>query len=211
MSAAARTRFSIGLAALFLCLAVGCASDLIVRAPERVPLLDSAALGKLSRVVVSVGKVANVPGMAVPVGERGAAPLQPAGPIHLTEDVGTIVRRTVMETLRQAGHEIVADDAAAHIALRLEEFSVDAPRAGVGWQTTVRVRVALRVSARPGEQTWDEISATAERSLRTPWRPDVGTVEPVLLECLQDIATLLARRSELADALAKHSVRRSGD
>ncbi|MBW2267167.1 MAG: hypothetical protein JRH16_01225 [Deltaproteobacteria bacterium] len=179
-----------------------------MRAPEALPPVDPAALGELAPLRVSVGAVANVPDMAEPVGVRGAAPLQPGGPIHLTEDAGTILRRTVTETLHDAGHRVVAQDAAAHVALRMEEFTVAAPREGLGWLVTVRVRLVLRVSARPGDQTWDELSADAERTLRTVWRPDIGTVEPVLRGCLQDLGALLARRRELSEALAKHSTRR---
>ena len=174
------------------------------------PPVDPAALGELAPIRVSVGAVANVPDMAVAAGGRGAAPLQPGGPIHLTEDSGTILRRTLMETLQRAGHRVAAQDAAAHVALRLEEFTVDAPREGIGWEVTVRIRLALRVSAQPGEQTWDQLSVSAERTLRTAWRPDVGTIEPVLRGCLQDLSALLARRQELAAALAKHSARRPG-
>lgn len=194
--------------ALLAVLSFGCASDLIVRAPEVLPPVDPAALGELAPIQISVGAVANVPDMTTPVGARGAAPLQPGGPIHLTEDAGTILRRALVETLQHAGHRVVAQGAAAHVALRVEEFTVDAPREGIGWEVTVRLRLVLRVSTRPGDEAWDELSVSAERTLHTAWRPDVGTVEPVLRECLQDLGTLLARRQELSAALARHSARR---
>ena len=193
--------------ALIVCLLMGCAGDLLVRAPERLPPIDPAALGELSPIRISVGAVANVPDMALPVGMRGAAPLQPGGPIHLTEDAGSILRRTVMETLQRAGHRVVAQDAAVHVALRFEEFTVDAPREGIGWEVSVRLRLVLRVSTQSGDGTWDELSASADRTLRTAWRPDVGTVEPVLRACLQDLGTLLAGRGEFSAALARHSDR----
>jgi hypothetical protein len=192
-------------------LVVGCASDLIVRAPERLRPIAPAALDQVAPQRISVGAVANVPDVSAPVGTRDGGPLQPGGPIHLTEGVGTILRRTLMETLDEAGHHIVAQNADVHVAMRVEEFTVDVARQGIAWDVIVQVRLALRVSSRPGHQTWDEISVSAERTRQVVWRPGVATVEPVLRGCLRDLAVLLSRREELGAALAKHSSRRRSD
>lgn len=190
---------------LLAALALGCASDLLVGAPPELTRFRKGALGALAPMTVSVGAVANAPPLENPVGHRGAAFLQPGGPIQLTEDAGTIVRRTLSETLERAGHRVVREGGEAHIAVRLEEFSVDAPRAGMGWDVMTRVKLVLRVSRRPGGENWDEVSALSERSLQSVWRPGIGTIEPVLRDCLNDLAILLAGRGELAAALAKHA------
>ena len=161
--------------------------------------------GELAPLSISLGEVAGAGGVDAAVGGRGAALLQPGGPIQLTEDVGTIVRRVVMQTLERAGHRVVAEGGDVHLALRVEEFTVDAPRAGFGWEVTARVRLLLRVSPRPGDEAWDEIASSAERSLRTFWRPGISTVEPVLRGCLEDLAELLGQREELPAALSRHA------
>jgi hypothetical protein len=186
-------------------LALGCASDLLVQAPREIALRDPSALGKLASVSVTLGEVADAPSLETAVGQRGAAPLQPGGPIHLTEDVGTVLQRTVARTLESAGHRVVSDSGQAHVALRALEFHVDAPRVGARWEVTARVRLVLRVSARAGDPGWDEISALAEHSLPSPWRPGIATVERALRGCLDDLAALLAARPELAAALRKHA------
>ena len=133
---------------LLACLVVGCASDLIVRAPERLRPIAPAALDQVAPQRISVGAVANVPDVSAPVGTRDGGPLQPGGPIHLTEGVGTILRRTLMETLDDAGHHIVRQNADVHVAMRVEEFTVDVARQGIAWDVIVRVRLALRVAKR---------------------------------------------------------------
>lgn len=187
--------------------ASGCASELLVQAPPELPRFARARLGALAPLTVTLGPVVDAPPLDRPVGMRGAATLQRGGPILLTEDVGTILRRTVAETLERSGHRVVESGGQAHIAVRALEFRVDAPRAGVGWEVVTRVRLALRVSRTPEAEAWDEITTLAERSLPTAWRPGIATVEPVLRDCLAELAGVLARREELAAALAKHAQR----
>lgn len=186
-------------------LASGCASDLLVSAPSALPPLSGTPLGKLAPLSIAVGEVRGAGGVDAVVGRRGGALLQPEGPIQLTEDVGTIVRRVVTQTLERAGHRVVADGGDVFLGPRVEEFTVAAPRAGFGWEVTARVRLVLRVSPRPGDETWDEIASSAERSRYTFWRPGLSTLEPVLRGCLDDLAELLAQREELAAALSRNA------
>ncbi len=183
----------------------GCASDLVVRAPDTVVAPRPSPLADLAPLTVSVGAVEGAPDPHAAVGERGAAFLQPGGPIHLTEPPARAVRRMVEETLSSAGHRVVPGGAQVHVALRLVEFRVDAPRDGAAWNVVARVGVSLRVSAVPSDETWDELRSSAERSQRVVWRPGITTVEAVLRGCVEDLAVLLASREELAAALAAHA------
>ena len=198
-------RSPVALLLALLLVAPGCASDLLVQAPPELPRFAKARLGALPALEVSLGPVSDAPPLDAAVGERGAATLQPGGPIHLTEDVGTVLRRTVAETLDRSGHRVVASGGDAHLALRALEFRVDVPRGGVGWEVVTRVRLSIRVSKAPGDPNWDELTVMAERSRPTAWRPGLATVEPVLRDCLAELAGVLSRREELAAALAKYA------
>lgn len=184
-----------------------CAADLLVGAPARLPPTDAGHLQALRPLRISLGEVRDVPDMAAAVGRRGGAWARPGGAIRLTEDAGTILRRALAQTLTRAGHRVVERDADVHVAPRYGELTVAAPRADLGWDVVVRARVSVRVSTTPGAETWDEVSARAERTQQVAWRPGIGTVEPVLADCLRNLADLLAGRSELARALARHSQR----
>ena len=194
--------------ALAAAVLAACASDLVVRAPDAVVVPRPSPLADLAPLTVSVGAVEGVPDPHAAVGERGAAFLYPAGPIYLTEPSARAVRRTLEEMLSSAGHRVVPGGAQVHVAPRLAEFSVDAPRDGAAWNVVVRVGVTLRVSAVPGDETWDELRSSAERSQRVVWRPGTTTVEGVLRGCVEDLAVLLASREELAAALAAHATGR---
>lgn len=193
---------------LAACLSLpACAADLLVAAPSQLPPTDPGRLGSLQPLRISLGEVRDVPDLSAAVGRRGAAWLQPEGAIRLTEDAGTILRRTLVATLERAGHRVVTRDADVHVAPRYGELTVTAPRGELGWDVRVRARVSLRVSHAPDAKDWDEVSARAERTQQVAWRPGIASVEPVLAECLRDLAELAAQRAELARALARHSRR----
>jgi len=199
------------LAALRLILSVaaaahaGCASDLVVRAPDAVSAPRPSPLADLAPLTVSIGPVEGAPDPRAAIGERGAAFLQPGGPIYLTEAPARAIRRTLEETFSSAGLRVVLREAQVHVALRLSEFRVDAPRDGGGWSVVARVGVSLRVSAAPGDETWDELRSSSERSQRVVWRPGIASVESVLGGCLEDLAVVLASSDELAAALSAHA------
>ncbi|HJO23514.1 MAG: hypothetical protein QF890_13035 [Myxococcota bacterium] len=180
----------------------GCASDLVVRAPDTVVAPRPSPLADLAPLTISIGPVEGAPDPREAVGERGGAFLQPGGPIYLTEAPARAVRRLVEETLSSSGHRVVPDGAEVHVALRLLEFRVDAPRDGAIWDVVARVGVSLRVSAAPGDEAWEELHSSSERSRRVAWRPGNTSVEAVLRACLDDLAVVLASRDEFAAALA---------
>ena len=183
----------------------GCASDLIVRAPDTVRAPRPSPLADLPPLTVSIESGEGDSDSRAPIGERGAAFLQPGGPIYLTEAPTLALRRTIEEMLSTAGHRVVLRDAQVHVELGLLEFQVDAPRDGGAWDVVARVAVSLRVSATPGDASWDEIRSKSERSQTLVWRPETRGVEAVLAGCLEGLAETLARSDELASALAAHA------
>ena len=195
-------RFVLGFLAL---VQAGCASELVVRAPDTVRVPRPSPLADLEPLAVSIGPIEGAPDSGAPVGERGAAFLQPGGPIYLTDTPSRALRRTLEETLSGAGHRVVREDAQVHLAPRLLEFRLDAPRDGGAWAVAVRVGVSLRVTATPGDRNWDEMRGRSERSQRVLWRPGTTTLESVLAGCLEDLAAVLADSDELAAALAAHA------
>lgn len=194
-----------------LCLALGlaaCAGDLVVRASPKPPVRTASVLSAVAPLRVSVSPVAGAPAMDTPVGRRaGGWLLADDGPIYLTEDVGAVVRRVVVRELEAAGVPVVDDGGDVHLGLRLEDFRIDAPREGGGWEVTAALRLALRVSPKPGSDSWDEFEYSAERSARAAW-PGVSSVERVLDQTLEDLGGVLAQRQELATALRAQAVRR---
>ena len=190
--------------ALLAAALLACAGDLVVRAPQEPAAREASVLERAAPLRVAVSRVAGAPPSDAPVGERAKGPFTGAVPIILTEDVGTVVRRTVVDELRAAGLEVVDQGGDAHLALELHEFSVNAPRSGGGWDVQARIRLGLRVSKTPGAEAFDEFELTAERSRVRAVAPDVASVERVLAECVDDLGSLLAEREALAAALARH-------
>ena len=184
---------------------LGCASDLIVRAPDTVRAPRPSPLADLAPLAISIDSVEPGPDPRAPIGERGAAFLQPGGPIYLTEAPTLALRRTIEEMLSSAGHRVVSRDAQVHVELGLLEFKVDAPRDGGAWDVVARVAVSLRVSATPGDAVWDEIRSKSERSQTVVWRPETRTVDGVRAGGLEGLAQTLASSDELASALATHA------
>jgi hypothetical protein len=183
---------------------VACAGDLVVRAPQEPVAREASVLERAAPLRVAVSRVAGAPPSDAPVGERAKGPFTGAVPILLTEDVGTVVRRAVVDELRSAGLEVVDQGGDVDLSLELHEFAVDAPRAGNGWDIQVRIRLGLRVARAPGAEAFDEFELTAERSRQRAVAPDVHSVERVLAECVDDLGALLADREALAAALARH-------
>ena len=184
---------------------VGCASELVVRAPEAESVPRPSPLAELAPLAVSIGPMQGVPDSDAPIGERGAAPFQPGGPIYLTEPPGRALRRMLEATLTSAGLRVVRENAQAHLSPRLLEFRLDAPRDGGAWVVAARVGLSLRVTGRPDGRDWDEMRGRSERSQRVLWRPGTTTVESVLAGCLGELATVLSDSDELAAALAAHA------
>jgi len=127
------------------------------------------------------------------------------GPIVLTEDPGGVVSGVVAAELRAAGHRIVDGEADAAMEIRVEEFRVEAPRAGSGWKVVANLRVVLKVASTPGSAGSTELVYTAERKADSPVRPSLATTERVLGECLGDLGRLVAERPSLARALEAYS------
>ena len=184
--------------------ALACAGDLVVRAPQEPVTREASVLERAAPLRVVVSRVAGAPPSDAPVGERAKGPFTGAVPIILTEDVGTVVRRTVIDELRAAGLQVVDQGGDVHLGLELHEFSVDAPRSSTGWDVQVRIRLGLRVEKAPGAEGFDEFELTAERTRERAVAPDVASVERVLAECVGDLGGLLAEREALAAALARH-------
>jgi hypothetical protein len=205
VAATARARV-LRIGAAFLAAALsGCAGDLVVRAPHEPASRATSVLRQAAPLRVAVSRVAGAPPSDAPVGVRAKGPFTGEVPILLTEDVGTVVRRTVVDELRAAGLEAVDQGGDVYLGIELHEFAVDAPRSGNGWDVQVRIRLGLRVSKAPGAEAFDEFELTAERSRQRAVAPDVGSVERVLAECLADLGDLLADREALAAALARHA------
>ncbi len=189
--------------------AVGCVSDLTVRAPE-VSSPSEGALVDLSPLEVGIPPVRGAPAEQQVVGERAAGLGLAAGEISLTESPGQVVRRVVASTLEASGQRVVDADPQVVVELELDEFRVEAPRHGSGWEVVASLRLRLRVHRHlePGEHT--ELVYSAERKAVTYVRPSLATTERVLGECLGDLATLLVERPSLARALELYSAPRAG-
>ncbi len=195
---------------LFAAWALGCVSDLTVRAPEVSGPAGQGALAELSALDVEIPPARGAPAELKVVGERAAGLGLAAGEITLTENPGQIVRRVVTSTLEASGQRVVDTDPQVVVELELDEFRVEAPRHGSGWEVVASLRLRLRVHRprEPGEHT--ELVYSAERTAVTYVRPSLATTERVLGECLGDLATLLVERPSLARALELHSAPRAG-
>jgi len=193
-------RVSAGLAAGLL---LACAGSLVVRAPQDPQPHPASVLGQIAPLAIAVPPAGGAAATADPLGERAGGWGRPSGSIAMTERPGDLVRRVVIQELEQAGHRVVAENADVHVGIEVREFSVDAPRAGRGWDVTVAMRVALRVSRSPGADDWSEFVYGAESVAHTPAPPGVSMVERVLAQAVRQLGSLLAERQALAAALER--------
>jgi len=144
------------------------------------------------------------------VGARAPGLGMSGGPIALTERPGVVVRRVVAGELRAAGHRVVSNGQGhpeVAVGVRVQEFTVDSPRADSGWDVVARIRFVLRVAATPEAEDHTEFVYTAERSAYSLVRPSLGTTERVLADCLADVERLVREREALARALEAHARR----
>jgi hypothetical protein len=196
---------AIGRVALVLPMLLGCAGDLVVRPPQADGSRAGGALSAVDPLGVAVSPVAEAPPRDAPVGVREAGVFAPEGPIHLTEDVASVLRRVVVQELVAAGHRVVESEADVHVGLRLLEFGVNARRGGPSWEVVAGVRLALRVARHPDTESWDEFVYSAENTGGSLLRPGVGATERVLGRCLKDLGDLISEREALAAALERHA------
>lgn len=192
--------FVAGVAVLLL----GCAGDLVVRAPGPEAVRGDSPLAALPSLAVRVEATPS-PGGAV--GERAAGPFSGAVAIELVEPPEVVLQRMVVGELRAAGHRPVDAAAPADVALTLavESFRVDAPRASPGWDVQVSIRMTLRVARRPGDEAFTEFAYSAERSGESWLAPGVGRIETLVAECLADLAGMVVRRDALSSALERYA------
>lgn len=184
-------------------LALGCAGALVVRAPQEPLTRPEGALASVPPLAVAVPEARGAAAAADPLGQRAGGWGRRGGDIALTERPGEVLRRLLVEQLQQAGHRVVEADPDVTVGIEVREFSVDAPRAGRGWDVTAGIRIALRVERRPGDAGWSEFVYSAESTAHTPAPPGVGLVERVLGEALERLAALVAEREALAAALRR--------
>jgi hypothetical protein len=204
-----RVALRIWLLGALLIASASCAGDLVIRAPEQDFRPIPGPLARLAPLEVEMPPAAGADATRKVVGERAAGLGLPGGPIALTEDPGHLIRRIVAGELRAAGHQVVDDGSQVALAVLVEEFRVDAPRHGSGWDVVARVRVLLRIARTPDDPDHTELVYTAERRALTYLRPSLATTERVLGECLDDLAQLVSERASLAQALEAHARRGS--
>ncbi len=183
---------------------LGCASDMTVRAPEVVGVGPDSSLAGLPPLSVEIPPAGGEPAGQKVVGERAAGLGLAEGQIVLTEDPGHVVRRVVVSELEAAGHQVVSVDPQVVVGIQVEEFRVEAPRHGRGWEVLARVRVLLRIHRSPDAAEHTDLVYTAESKAVTYVRPSLGITERVLGECLTDLARLVGERDSLARALTAH-------
>lgn len=190
-------------AGVALALLIGCAGSLVVRAPQEPAPHPDSVLGQIGPLAVAVPPAGGVAAGVDPLGERAGGWGRSGGAITLTERPGDLVRRVVVQELEQAGHRVVEADPDVTIGIQVQEFAVDAPRAGRGWDVSVAIRVALRVERRPGAEDWSEFVYSTESTGHTLAPPGVPIVERILGEAVRRLASLVAEREALAAALAR--------
>jgi hypothetical protein len=204
--ASSKTGYQLLLAALLL---VGCATDLVVRAPQDAAERPGSALQEVATLAVAVPPATGMAAVEESLGERSGGWGRQGGSIALTERPGDVVRRVVVQELEQAGHRVVETDPDVVLEVNVLEFDVEAPRVGAGWDVIAGIRVALRITRTPGSDEWSEFVYTAERTGHTMAPPGVEFIERILGEAVRDLGQLLAERGALATAL-EHHARRAG-
>jgi hypothetical protein len=188
-----------------LLLAVACAGDLVLRAPQQPAQSSSGALAALAPLAVQLLPATGETSAEDSVGEREAGMGASSASIYLTEDAATVIRRLVAGELLRAGHRVVEAEPDVVLGIELLEFSVRNPRRSPGWDVIASVRVSLRVAKTPAAEDISEFVYTAERSGRSFLRPGIRRNEKILAECLADLGRLLSEREALAAALARHA------
>ena len=192
------------LAALLL-LAVACAGDLVLRAPQQRAQRSAGALAAMAPLAVQLLPATGAATAEDPVGEREAGMGVRSASIYLTEDAGVVFWRLVAGELRRAGHRVVDTQPDVAVGIQVLEFSVRNRARSPGWDVIASVRLALRVAKTPDAEDFTEFVYTAERSGRSFLWPGIRSNERILAECLDDLAQLVSEREALAAALARHA------
>ncbi len=188
-----------------LLVAVACAGDLVLRAPQQRARPSATPLAAMEPLAVQLLPATGAPTAEDPVGEREAGMGVRSASIYLTEDAGAVLRRLVAGELSHAGHRLVQAQPDVAVEIRVLEFSVRDRARSPGWDVIARVRLALRVAKAPDAEDFTEFVYTAERSGRSFLWPGIRSNERVLAECLDDLAQLVSEREALAAALARHA------
>lgn len=197
---------TLGCVAAVACLALAaCAGDLVVRAPQEWTPQPGGPLAAIAPLRIAVSIAAEGVPADAPVGERAAGWGRPAAPIVLTERPVDVVRRVVVQELREAGHEMVDEGADVTVSVALRDFGIDAPRAGSGWDVVAHLEVALRVARVAGSADWSEFVYSAERTGHSLLPPGIGFTERILGELVSDLGALVAEREALATALERRA------
>ena len=115
-----------------LLLAVACAGDLVLRAPQQRALRGAGALAAVAPLAVKLLPATGAATAEDPVGEREAGMGVRSASIYLTEDAGAVLWRLVAGELRAAGHRVVDAQPDVAVGIRVLEFSVRGPRAVAG-------------------------------------------------------------------------------
>jgi hypothetical protein len=190
-----------------LLLAVACAGDLVLRAPEQPAQTSDGALAALAPLAVQLLPATGAASAEDPVGEREAGMGIRRASIYLTEDAGAVLWRLVAGELRRAGHRVVDAQPDVVLGIRVLEFGVQDRVRSPGWEVTASVRLALRVAKTPDAEDFREFVYTAERSGRSLLWPGIRSNERILAECLDALAQLVSEREALAAALGHYAAR----
>jgi hypothetical protein len=193
------------LAPLLLLVAVACAGDLVLRAPQQRARQSATPLAAMEPLAVQLLPAAGAPTAEDPVGEREAGMGVRSASIYLTEDAGAVLWRVVAGELSRAGHRVVDAQPDVAVEMQVLEFSVRDRARSPGWDVIARVRLSLRVAKAPDVEDFTEFVYTAERSGRSFLWPGIRSNERILAECLDDLAQLVSEREALAAALARYA------
>ena len=191
--------------ASLLLLALACAGDLVLRAPQQRAPREAGALAAIAPLAVKLLPATGAATAENPVGEREAGMGVRGASIYLTEDAGAVLWRLVAGELRRAGHRVVDVQPDVAVGIQVLEFSVRDRARSLSWDVIARVRLALRVAKTPDAEGFEEFVYTAERSGRSFLWPGIRSNEKILAECLDDLAQLVSEREALAAALARQA------
>jgi hypothetical protein len=190
---------------VLLSLCLGCAGDLVLRAPSAFAPRTGSALSTLPPLAIEVPPGVGGGTSADAVGERAAGVGRRGGALFLTEAPAAVLRRLVVGELEQAGHRVLDERTDVTVQVRVMEFSLDDVADSPGWLMVATVRMALRISDQRDSEDFTELLYTSERSSETLAWPGVASNERVLAECLADLAKALAEEPDLARALQHHA------
>ena len=188
-----------------LLLALACAGDLVLRAPQQRAQRGATALAAMEPLAVRLLPATGAPTAEDPVGEREVGMGVRSASIYLTEDAGAVLWRLVAGELSRAGHRVVDAQPDVAVEIRVLEFSVRDRARSPGWDVIASVRLSLRVAKTPHAEDFAEFVYTAERSGRSFLWPGIRSNERILADCLDDLAQLVSEREALATALARHA------